>query len=63
MPRPSPAATPRKLALLMKKVRACRLCEAHLPLGPQPVLRASVTARLLIVGQAPGTKVHATVIP
>jgi len=63
MPRPSPAATPRKLALLMKKVRACRLCEAHLPLGPHPVLRASVTARLLIVGQAPGTKVHATGIP
>jgi uracil-DNA glycosylase len=58
-----PAATPRQLALLMKKVRDCRLCEAHLPLGPQPVLRASVTARLLIVGQAPGTKVHATGIP
>ncbi len=58
----SPAAA-RKLALLMKKVRDCRLCEAHLPLGPQPVLRASVTARVLIVGQAPGTKVHATGIP
>ncbi|MFN4284267.1 MAG: uracil-DNA glycosylase family protein [Alphaproteobacteria bacterium] len=57
------AAAPRKLAALLKKARACRLCEAHLPLGPQPVLRASVTARLLIVGQAPGTKVHATGIP
>lgn len=63
-PRSSPpAASPRKLAALLKKVRACRVCEAHLPLGPQPVLRASVTARLLIVGQAPGTKVHATGIP
>jgi uracil-DNA glycosylase len=48
---------------LLVQVRACRVCEAHLPLGPQPVLRASPTSRLLIVGQAPGTKVHATGIP
>ncbi|MBT6117601.1 MAG: uracil-DNA glycosylase family protein, partial [Rhodospirillaceae bacterium] len=38
-------------------------CAAHLPLGPRPVLRASPTARLMIVGQAPGTKVHETGIP
>ena len=42
--------------------RACTLC-TDLPLGPRPVLRVSPTARLLIVGQAPGTKVHATGIP
>jgi len=48
---------------LLAEVRACRLCEAHLPLGPRPVLRAQSSARLLIVGQAPGTKVHATGIP
>lgn len=51
------------LAALVEKARACRVCEAHLPLGPRPVLRASATARLLIVGQAPGTKVHDTGIP
>ena len=34
-----------------------------LPLGPRPVFRVSATARLLIIGQAPGTKVHATGIP
>ena len=51
------------LDLLLTEVRACRVCEAHLPLGPRPVLRASASARLLIVGQAPGTKVHATGIP
>jgi uracil-DNA glycosylase len=34
-----------------------------LPLGPRPVIRVSATARLLIIGQAPGTKVHATGIP
>lgn len=48
---------------LLARARACRLCDGHLPLGPRPVLRASVTARLLIVGQAPGTKVHQTGVP
>jgi len=41
-------------------VRACRACEAHLPLGPRPVLRAAATARILIVGQAPGARVNST---
>jgi uracil-DNA glycosylase len=53
----------RPLEQLLVEVRACRLCEGSLPLGPRPVLRASVTARLLIVGQAPGTRVHETGIP
>lgn len=48
---------------LLPKIRACQLCAAHLPHGPRPVLRASATARLMIVGQAPGTKVHASGIP
>jgi uracil-DNA glycosylase len=48
---------------LLQEVRACRHCEADLPLGPNPVVRASAMARLLIVGQAPGTKVHASGIP
>lgn len=51
------------LDALLRDIRACALCAAHLPLGPRPVLRASATARLLIVGQAPGTKVHASGIP
>jgi uracil-DNA glycosylase len=51
------------LAQLAAEIRACRACAAHLPLGPRPVFRASATARLLIVGQAPGTKVHETGIP
>ena len=48
---------------LLSEVRACHLCEPELPLGAKPVLRASRTARVLIVGQAPGTRVHATGIP
>ncbi|GAB3823469.1 uracil-DNA glycosylase family protein [Pontibacter rugosus] len=51
------------LESLLEQVRACRICEEHLPLGPRPVLTASSTAKLLIVGQAPGTKVHASGIP
>lgn len=50
------------LAEAVAAARACRLC-ADLPLGPRPVVRASATARLLIVGQAPGTAVHASGIP
>jgi uracil-DNA glycosylase len=45
------------------EARACTVCAAHLPLGPRPVFHVSTTARILIIGQAPGTKVHATGIP
>ena len=48
------------LIRLLREVRACRLCEADLPFGPRPVLRLARAARLLIVGQAPGSKVHLT---
>ena len=44
-------------------MRACRLCGADLPLGPRPVLQADPRARLLIVGQAPGRRVHETGVP
>ncbi len=56
-------AEPAELSALLAEVRACRLCAAELPLGPRPVLRAGAGARLLIVGQAPGTKVHESGIP
>ena len=48
---------------LLDEVRACRHCAGRLPLGPRPVLRARSTARLLIVGQAPGLRVHESGIP
>jgi uracil-DNA glycosylase len=50
-----------KLDTLLKEIRACRICEAHL--DPRPVLRVSRSARVLIAGQAPGTRVHASGIP
>lgn len=50
---------------LLADIRACRVCKDHpqgppLPHEPRPVVRASATARILIAGQAPGTKVHAS---
>lgn len=51
------------LSRLLREVRACQVCAAHLPLGARPVLQLASTARLLIVGQAPGSKVHQSGIP
>ncbi len=48
---------------LFKQMRACQLCEKHLPLGPRPVFLLSEKSKILVVGQAPGTKVHNTGIP
>ncbi len=52
-----------KLDALLVEVRACHVCEAELPLGPNPILRAKRSAKILIIGQAPGTKVHTSGIP
>jgi uracil-DNA glycosylase len=48
---------------LLTEVRACSVCANALPLGPRPVVRAKKTSRVLIIGQAPGTRVHASGIP
>jgi uracil-DNA glycosylase len=53
----------RSLDAVARAARDCTICAAHLPLGPRPVFRVSASARLLIVGQAPGTKVHESGIP
>ena len=48
---------------LKRQIRACTLCAEHLPLGVRPVVSFSSTSRLLVIGQAPGSKVHASGIP
>lgn len=48
---------------LLRDVRQCTLCADHLPQGCRPVVRAQSSARLMIIGQAPGTRVHASGIP
>lgn len=52
-----------RLDNLLTEIRACRICEKHLLLGPRPVVQASATSRLLIVSQAPGRKVHDSGVP
>ncbi len=52
-----------KLQRLANEVRRCTLCTEQLELGPRPILQVSTKAKILIAGQAPGTKVHATGIP
>lgn len=51
------------LAPLLQKVRACRICELDLPLGARPILQLAEGARLWIIGQAPGRKVHESGVP
>jgi len=50
------------LTALMTRMAACRVCEGKIP-EPNPVFQLSATARLIVIGQAPGTKVHASGIP
>ena len=51
------------MSKLLNEIRACRVCEDDLPLGPRPIIQGHSDARLLIVGQAPGLIVHQTGIP
>jgi len=52
-----------KLDKLLIQIRDCNVCEPDLPLGANPIVRAKRNASILIIGQAPGTKVHETGIP
>ncbi len=49
-----------RLAAVAAEARACVLCRDVLPLGARPAFQLHAAARILIVGQAPGTKVHAS---
>jgi uracil-DNA glycosylase len=48
---------------LVRRVRACTICADVLPYGPRPVIQLSEAARILVVSQAPGRRVHETGIP
>ena len=49
-----------ELGGLLAEIRACRVCADVLPHGPRPIVQAGRSARILIIGQAPGSKVHAS---
>jgi uracil-DNA glycosylase len=48
---------------LLASIRACEVCVPHLPEGPRPIVQASATARIVIIGQAPGRRVHRSGVP
>ena len=58
-----PNLTLRSLSLVSREARACNACADELPFKPRPVFRVGRSAKLLIVGQAPGRLVHETGIP
>ncbi len=51
------------LASLLEDVRACRVCEASLSDGPRPIVQLGSGASVVIIGQAPGRKVHESGVP
>ncbi|MBW3097996.1 uracil-DNA glycosylase family protein [Pseudohoeflea coraliihabitans] len=61
-------AVDEELTAFLRRVRACRICRdaplggpsRMLPHEPRPVCEASSVAPILIAGQAPGTRVHAS---
>jgi uracil-DNA glycosylase len=55
--------TPRSSFVRVDDIRACRLCETELPLGPRPIFQFHPKARILIAGQAPGRRAHESGIP
>lgn len=57
------AETDLRVGRLRQEVAACRICAAFLPLGPRPIVQFGRTSRILIIGQAPGAKVHQSGIP
>lgn len=48
---------------LLQDISQCTICKVHLPFGPRPVVTAHPNSKVVIIGQAPGTKVHESGIP
>ena len=48
---------------LLSEIQQCTICSTHLDLGPRPVVTGHPNSKIIIIGQAPGTKVHASGIP
>ncbi|MEO8416502.1 MAG: uracil-DNA glycosylase family protein [Ginsengibacter sp.] len=48
---------------LLINIKKCEVCKEHLPLGPRPVVQINFLSRIIIIGQAPGRRVHESGIP
>ena len=54
---------PENAASLIAEIRDCRVCADVLAAGPRPIVQFSATSRIVIIGQAPGTRVHESGVP
>jgi uracil-DNA glycosylase len=52
-----------KSKALLREIRACTVCAAHLASGPRPIVQFAKKAQIVIIGQAPGARVHESGIP
>jgi uracil-DNA glycosylase len=48
---------------ILPEIRSCTVCAKHLPQAPRPVVQFGASAKIIIIGQAPGSKVHASGVP
>lgn len=48
---------------LTNQISKCQTCVDFLPNPPKPIVSFSTESKILIIGQAPGTKVHQSGIP
>jgi len=48
---------------LLSEIKKCKICEPHLNLGANPVVTGHQNSKIVIIGQAPGIKVHKSGIP
>ncbi len=51
------------LTKLLGEIRSCTVCADHLPHGPRPIVQVGSDAPIVIIGQAPGRRVHESGIP
>ncbi|WP_424770327.1 uracil-DNA glycosylase family protein [Pontixanthobacter sp.] len=51
------------MSALHQQIRDCTICASHLPGGVRPIVQFSPAAQIVIIGQAPGSKVHKSGIP
>ena len=51
------------MKLLLEKIQKCEVCKELLPSGPRPVVQLSTLSKIIVIGQAPGRRVHETGIP
>ncbi len=48
---------------LLTEIRNCEICQEYLPFCPRPIIEVAHDSKIIIIGQAPGTRVHESRVP